>query len=221
MSQIRIKEATTDQLKPMLVNCLRDLLEKERSSSPGNDQTGERQHEDGDAYYLVGSFGNIEPVVRRLTLIEKKPIFVLACSCDDSFAEDRKASSTEDLYKRARGVFGAFDVAAITIVRGGQSQKFSMDDLKSVETEVIEIVFPEDNVYKDKYLVRGGKTYLVGCARVGYFDLEPGEYRIIIEAHHPAKEQLDITEFNVDVSYVVNVIHKVVQTKTPTQQISR
>ncbi|OLC92690.1 MAG: hypothetical protein AUI60_01255 [Thaumarchaeota archaeon 13_1_40CM_2_39_4] len=193
-------------------------LEQERDVNPANDLTGQRaarNQKDRDVWFLTGSFGNNGTIVRDVTVPAGKNVLVEGASSDCSFAEGPPFANTiQDLKDRANAICDLHKNIKVVIDDKAYEIPTAVDknkkrvlhgDLERVETDPIAIVFPEDNGYKDKYLVKGGATVLVCCAWAMLVTFDAGKHTVSLHAEHEADKELKVGPFRLDVFYNLDV----------------
>jgi hypothetical protein len=123
---------------------------------------------DPDLWFLAGSFGNIEPIIRRCTIPSGRSIVFPIVEKEDSFSEDTDLKTESDLIKRCTH---AMDL----VVHMEASLDGQIIESQRVLSQVFDLFFPANNVYD----VPPGKTRSV-CDGYWIFlkPLTSGKHRV-------------------------------------------
>ena len=123
---------------------------------------------DPDLWFLAGSFGNIEPIIRRCTIPSGRSIVFPILEKEDSFSEDTDLKTESDLIKRCTRAMDL--VVHMEAALDGQRI-----ESQRVLSQVFDLVFPTNNVYD----VQPGKTRSV-CDGYWIFlkPLSSGKHRV-------------------------------------------
>jgi hypothetical protein len=102
---------------------------------------------DKNVWFLTGTFGNvIVPIKRKCTIPAGKAIFFPILVKEDSLEEDTDLKTELELIKRARDATNKLIQMEATI----DGEKVDRLESYRVQSEVFDLVFPEDNVYDVK-----------------------------------------------------------------------
>jgi hypothetical protein len=207
------------------------LLQQAAGENPGEDKTGESAAQSQgkeDVWFLAGGYGNSGTINRNAIVPAESEILIISASSDASLAEHgnhglnpNDPEIDKKLKEIAKAVAHKHIGIELTIIPKADKnaiKSFKINDpkqqseLQLIETNVIPIIFPPDNVYKVRYKVKGGLTRL-SCVGWGVkVKLEPGEYTVILKAKHPPAEikaggiTFQILEFNLDIKYELTAI---------------
>jgi hypothetical protein len=202
----------TDILKQDVQDWIKIVVETKDDINPGKDNTGElsrnnRLNNGFGKWFLMGSFGNKGQINRNLanyaTIQSKTPVLIIAVSTDASNAELRYRESSEDELKAsAREIFDLHEVVEVII----DGQRLDTNDgLVEVATDVIDVEFPENNVYQVILDAQAGPCKLFCIAWAVEIKFEPGDHEIEIISSHPESEKVGVKGFNQNVKYRINV----------------
>jgi hypothetical protein len=119
-----------------------------KNVNPTLDLTGEHASiNQTEPWFLTGSFGNIEPIIRRCTIPADRSIFFPVIEKEDSFIDDTDLETELELVKRCTHAMD--QVIRIEV---------SLDDQKiapiRMRSKVFDLTYPENNVYD----VQAGRT---------------------------------------------------------------
>jgi hypothetical protein len=131
-----------------------------KNENPCLDETGKCcsvNQKNKDVWFLAGSFGNTVPVRRKCTIPSGRAILLPVLVKEDSFAEDHDLKTEEELRKRAKEATdkvlhmeASIDGLTVLYVKASiNGMKETLAHLKGyrVQSEVINLEFPRDNVY--------------------------------------------------------------------------
>ena len=200
-----------DTLKQDVQDWIKIIVETEADINPANDNIAETSknyllNDIPDKWFLNGSFGNKGQILRDLTNAPIKSdtdVLIIGVSTDASNAEQRyRDSSVDELKNAARQIFDLHEVVQVVI---DGEQLDSRSGLKEVATDVIDVTFPENNVYRDSLNAIAGPTKLFCLAWALKVKFEPGYHEIVIISRHPPSDELGVNAFNQDVKYKIKV----------------
>lgn len=204
------------------------VLSQEASRNPVTDPTGERAARNQGRYrawFIPGGIHNENKITRECTVPSNREILILAATADSSYSEHKVARNDDQLLEIAKEVAKLHKNVEITISHEGGKERQTFRDLEVIEKSAFEINFPEDNVYRVLYGVKGGFTRL---AVVGWgikVRLDPGEYTLILKAEHDAKSinvpglpPLHAPRFNLDIEYKLTALG---QEEPPSSSLAR
>ena len=199
------------------------LLEQDRNKNPADDDTGQRTPQNQGRYpkfFLAGSLGAPgKTIQRRTTVPANQEIFSPVATTDASFLEHPDATNEEELRSIARAIANLHKDIEFTITAGDESHSFRVadasqegGDLGMIETDAIPVIFPQYNIYRDRYGVRGGVTTLVAFGWGVTMKLQPGEYALKMKARHDqgqvqvSGKTIMVPEFKLDVEYELTAV---------------
>lgn len=199
------------------------LLEQDRNKNPADDDTGQRTPQNQGRYpkfFLAGSLGAPGRTIRRRSTVPaNQDIFSPVATTDASFLEHPDVKDEEELRAIARAIAKLHKDIEFTIATGDESHSFKVadasqegGDLGLIETDAIPIIFPQYNIYRDRYGVHGGVTTLVAFGWAVTLRLQPGDYTLRMKARHdPDKvdvsgRKIVVPEFNLDVEYELTAV---------------
>jgi hypothetical protein len=125
------------------------MLSIPKKNNPSLDVTGEYSsfnQNDKFVWFLTGSFGNIVPIKRKCKVPEGRAILFPILEKEDSLAEDSDLKTDTDLIKRSREATDK--VLYMEAAIDGQDIE-QVEDYR-VQSEVFDLIFPQDNVYDVK-----------------------------------------------------------------------
>jgi hypothetical protein len=121
-----------------------------KRKNPSLDKIGKycsMNQNDKNVWFLTGTFGNvIVPIKRKCTIPAGKAIFFPILVKEDSLEEDTDLKTELELIKRARDATNKLIQMEATI----DGEKVDRLESYRVQSEVFDLVFPEDNVYDVK-----------------------------------------------------------------------
>jgi hypothetical protein len=195
------------------------ILTQETSINPVTDPTGERSARNqaiNRVWFIPGGIHNENKITRECTVPSGTEILILAATADSSYLEHGKvAQNDNDLLAIAKETATIHRNLELTIGHDGLSNKqtFRDGDLDWIETPAFPIIFPDDNIYKILYGVKGGFTRLAAVGWGIKVKLEPGEYTLILKSQHdatpikpPRLPVLHSPRFNLDIEYKLTAI---------------
>jgi hypothetical protein len=192
------------------------VLSQEISENPVTDPTGERAARNQGRYkvwFIPGGIHNENKIARECTVPSNTEILILAATADSSYLEHKDAKSDDQLLNIAKATADIHKKVEITIgERDKEPEKFR--DLKLIQKDAFPIIFPENNIYKILYGVKGGFTHL---AVVGWgikVKLQGGKYTLTLRAEHDAKDikvpglrsPVYAPRFNLDIEYQLTAV---------------
>jgi len=125
------------------------MLSVPRRTNPCIDKTGEFcsvDQNEGNVWFLAGTFGNVTTVMRRCRMPLGRAIFFPLLLKEDSFAEDLDLNTEEDLARRARDAIDK----VICVDASIDSTKVEYSNMHRVHTGAFDLVFPNNNIYNTK-----------------------------------------------------------------------
>jgi hypothetical protein len=197
------------------------MLSIPKKKNPSIDKTGRycsRSQNYDEVWFLAGTFGNIVPVKRKCTIPAGRAIFFPILVKEDSLKEDSDLKTELEMCNRSRDATNRLISMEATVdgQEVGQLEKYR------VQSEVFDLIFPEDNVYN----VQPGSTRAV-CDGYWLFikPLQIGEHNIHFkgetsldevhtiaqlrnsEVHSPILQHINENlTFKLEVSYEIRII---------------
>jgi hypothetical protein len=173
------------------------LLSIPKKKNPAIDETGENcsmNQNNENVWFLTGTFGNIVPVNRKCTIPAGKAIFFPILEKEDSFQEDLDLKTEEELKKRSRDATNRLVHMEATI----DGEKVDGLENYRVQSEVFDLTFPENNVYK----IRPGLTRSV-CDGYWLFikPLQAGKHHIYFKGETSLDEAFTLTQMKCNEVY--------------------
>lgn len=153
------------------------LLSIPKKQNPSLDQTGSycsvHQYE-RNVWFLAGTFGNVDEVIRCCTIPAGKSIFFPILAKEDSLIEDADLKTESALIRRCADATSRVRSMKATV----DGKNVDCIQNYRVRSKVFDLVFPEENVYD----VQQGKTRSV-CDGFWVFlkPLKKGRHRIHFE----------------------------------------
>jgi len=114
-----------------------------KNTHPAIDTTGVHSsinQTDPDLWFLAGSFGNIEPIVRRCVIPSGRAILFPIIEKEDSFTEDTDLKTESELIRRCSNAMD--QVLHVEAALDGQGIK-----PQRILSPIFDLDFPENNVY--------------------------------------------------------------------------
>jgi hypothetical protein len=200
-----------DILKQDVQEWIKIAVETDADINPGNDTTGELSTNNrlsNGKWFLMGSFDNEGQVFRDLanytTIQSNTNVLIIAVSTDQNTAESHSRQfSVDQLKAAAKQIFDIHEVVEI-IIDGVLIDR--NNGLQMVATDVIDVVFPENNVYKDSGDAQAGPAKLFCLAWAYERSFPPGEHEIVIVSNHQPSDEIGVGGFNQDVKYRIKVV---------------
>lgn len=223
-SQIIVEKPSPQDLQEYIIWA----LTQDESKNPLNDPTGERAARNQGRYgvwFIPGGITNENKITRECTVPSKTEILILAATSDSSYLEHKEAQNDDQLLAIAKEIAKLHKNVEIRINQEGSGEEhtFRLEEVKSpkkddnlelIEKPAFPIIFPENNIYKILYGVKGGFTHLAVVAWGIKVKLEPGKYKLILKAQHDAADisvpngpgPIHAARFNLDIEYTLTAI---------------
>jgi hypothetical protein len=216
------KNPTSDELREYITW----ILTQDANNNPAIDPSGEKAARNQGRYkvwFIPGATDFPVKINRTCSVPSATEILILAATSDSSYSEHKDAEDDDHLLEIATKISELHKDVEITIIDdSGKKDTFLVkdaenpkkDELQLIKASAFPIIFPENNIYKPKYKVKGGYTHLAVVAWGIKVKLEPGNYTLILKAKHDDESLIVRTlpvhapSFNLDIEYKLTAIEE-------------